>query len=61
MFGAVASLLNLETGVLLAGTTSTTFEADPDVGADGEPGLATPRAFPRTTAPTCRRSSSGWP
>ena len=45
VFFAVANLLNLETGVLLAGTTSTYFEAEPDVGADGEPGLAALRAF----------------
>ena len=30
---------------LLFDTTSTTFEAEPDVGADGEPGLAALRAF----------------
>ena len=45
VFFAVANLLNLETGVLLAGTTSTCFETEPDVGADGEPGLAALRAF----------------
>jgi transposase len=39
VFFAVGNLLNLETGVLLAGATSTTVEAEPDVGADGEPGF----------------------
>ena len=45
VFFAVANLLNLEVDVLLFDTTSTYFEAEPDVGADGEPGLAALRAF----------------
>lgn len=34
-----ANLLNLEVDVLLFDTTSTYFEADPDVDADGTPGF----------------------
>jgi transposase len=39
VFFSVANLLNLEVDVLLFDTTSTYFETDPDVGADGEPGF----------------------
>ena len=39
VFFAVANLLNLEVDVLLFDTTSTYFEAEPDVGPDGEPGF----------------------
>ena len=39
VFFSVANLLNLEVDVLLFDTTSTYFETDPDVTADGEPGF----------------------
>ena len=39
MFFSVANLLNLEVDVLLFDTTSTYFETDPDVTANGEPGF----------------------
>jgi transposase len=39
VFFAVANLLNLDVDVILFDTTSTYFEADPDVGEDGTPGF----------------------
>jgi transposase len=39
VFFSVANLLNLEVDVLMFDTTSSYFEADPDVGPDGLPGL----------------------
>ena len=39
MFFAVANLLNLDVDVILFDTTSTYFEADPDVAEDGTPGF----------------------
>jgi transposase len=39
VFFSVANLLNLEVDVMLFDTTSTYFETDPDVTADGEPGF----------------------
>ena len=59
VFFACADLLNLEVDLLFFDTTSTYFERDePDpTGEDGEPASG-PTATPRTTGPTCRKSSS---
>ena len=66
VFFAVANLLNLEVDLLFFDTTSTYFERD----SEEEPRTVTPKwcrcgfagsGTPRTTAATCRRSSSAWP
>ena len=60
VFFAVANLLNLEVDVLLFDTTSTYFEAEPDVGADGEPAFRR-HGHSKDHRPDLPRSSSGWP